>query len=87
MRPTRNIFVEGPIDWRKDAARGVARAFEQMTNDRIAVDGKGEGLAHFALFKNRVGEVDADVLKRRALMGGDGRTGVLSSQGSMSGSI
>ncbi len=36
---------------------------------RVAVDGVGERLAHFELSQNRVGEIDADVLKRRALMG------------------
>src|SRR5713101_471666 len=47
--------------------RGEARLPpEEITDDRFAIDGKGQRLAHFAAGEDGVFEVDADIGKVRA---------------------
>src|SRR5215813_4736261 len=47
-----------------------------MANDTFAVDRIGKRLAYLLVHKNRVSEVDANILKSRTLTGFDGCIGV-----------
>ena len=48
-----------------------------MANNTFAVDRISKRFAHFLVLENGVGEVNADVLKRRALMGFDVGAGIV----------
>src|SRR6266576_3853443 len=65
-RILRDVRLVRPMIWRQDAARDTRLSMKQITDERIAVGGKCEGLPDFAVSEKRVFQVDAEVREIRS---------------------
>ena len=71
----RTFAGERPVRDRKHALRGARIAIHERADDEVAIDGGGDGLAHARILKQRIANVEAEILDLRAFGVGEAEVG------------
>src|SRR5216684_403168 len=80
-RVLRDIWLIGPMIWRKRARGDPRLAAEQVADEGFAIGGERQGLAHFAVREDGVFEIETEVVQVDARALGDGESGLAGEDG------